>query len=303
MNLKHIYISIESTKKNLRFLVPCTLYLGRDETCEIYIPDSKVSRKHAEIRGTKEGVELKDLGSTNGTFLNNKKIKKTTLKNGALIRIGTTTISYYTEPPSFFEKNIVEDVKIPKIETREVMPETVVDTITGNIDGKSLVGLYRFLNKTKDTGIIKLQSKDTIKGFITVYKGNIAFAKYGNVYKEKALTRIQLLTEGRFLYTPGIIARYPLEITDDLESVLARIDTEIKDYSKLIKIFDKNKRFKLNKSMTEPLKKLSSPALDILQLVIINGELDYILDNSPLKDTETLKALSFLHVSSFIVAA
>lgn len=302
MSSQKIYFYVISTKKSLRFALPCTLYLGRDETCEIYVSDTKVSRKHAQIIGSKTGVELKDLSSTNGTFLNNKKIKKATLKEADTIRIGTSIIEFYSKIPSFFNETKEESKKTEEAKTSHA-PETVVDSITGNIDGKSLIGLYHFLHKTKDTGIIKLQSKDSMKGFITFYKGNIIFVKYGSVYTEKALARIQLLTEGSFLYTPGSITRYPLEITEDLESLLAKIDTEIKEYTKLSKVFDKIKRFKLNRNMTQPLQKLSNDALVILQLVIVNGTVDYILDNSPLRDTETLRALAFLYVSSFIVSA
>jgi hypothetical protein len=44
--------------------------LGRDSTCDVVIPDRQVSRYHARITPTQEGVILEDLGSKNGTHCN-----------------------------------------------------------------------------------------------------------------------------------------------------------------------------------------------------------------------------------------
>ena len=47
-----------------------TLMLGRDSTCEVIIQDRQVSRFHAKLTPTPEGVLLEDLGSKNGTIHN-----------------------------------------------------------------------------------------------------------------------------------------------------------------------------------------------------------------------------------------
>ena len=49
-------------------------FVGRDKTLKIFIDDNSVSRKHAEISLTKIGWQVCDLNSTNGTFINEKKL-------------------------------------------------------------------------------------------------------------------------------------------------------------------------------------------------------------------------------------
>jgi putative nucleotidyltransferase with HDIG domain len=50
------------------------LRVGRLSTLEVVIDDNSVSRRHAEIRATPSGWRVRDLGSTNGTFLNGTRL-------------------------------------------------------------------------------------------------------------------------------------------------------------------------------------------------------------------------------------
>jgi len=62
--------------------------VGRVEDNTLQIADGSVSSHHAEIilRGT--DIVVRDLGSTNGTFINNEKITETVLKSGQTLRFG-----------------------------------------------------------------------------------------------------------------------------------------------------------------------------------------------------------------------
>lgn len=50
--------------------------IGRKDDCDIRVPLAEVSRHHAELRVVKGSVRVKDLGSANGTYVNNKRIKE-----------------------------------------------------------------------------------------------------------------------------------------------------------------------------------------------------------------------------------
>ena len=73
------------------FLSKPTTYIGRTNDNDIVINDKNVSKKHAKIIFTKDLVEIHDLGSTNGIYINNIRIKdKCLLTPGDQVRLGQT---------------------------------------------------------------------------------------------------------------------------------------------------------------------------------------------------------------------
>ncbi len=63
--------------------------IGRDPESNIVIDDIEISRSHLAITKEGETFQIEDLNSTNGTFLNGKKLEKlTVIKNGDLISLG-----------------------------------------------------------------------------------------------------------------------------------------------------------------------------------------------------------------------
>jgi len=69
--------------------------VGRGVKADLSIDDKSVSLLHAEMAFQGEDVVIVDLNSTNGTFVNDKKIKTATLlREGDLIRIGTTIFKF-----------------------------------------------------------------------------------------------------------------------------------------------------------------------------------------------------------------
>jgi len=62
--------------------------VGRIEENTFQIADGSVSSRHAEIILKGEEILIKDIGSTNGTFINNEKITEQILKPGQTLRFG-----------------------------------------------------------------------------------------------------------------------------------------------------------------------------------------------------------------------
>ena len=70
--------------------------VGRDGTNHLRLHDTEVSRRHAEFRRKDDGYALVDIGSANGTFVNNQKIAEATLQPGDHIGFGQTVLVYST---------------------------------------------------------------------------------------------------------------------------------------------------------------------------------------------------------------
>lgn len=72
--------------------------LGRDESADVVVDDPGVSRRHSEIRVTTDGPHLvtsiRDLNSTNGTFVNGERITSQRLEDGDRVTIGRTSATF-----------------------------------------------------------------------------------------------------------------------------------------------------------------------------------------------------------------
>jgi signal transduction histidine kinase/pSer/pThr/pTyr-binding forkhead associated (FHA) protein len=88
-----------------------SLTLGRDGTNRIQLNDSEISRRHAEVRRTPEGLVLADLGSSNGTFVNTEKIDQRLLANGDRVQIGRTLL-LFTAADDRSSVHLAHDVNI-----------------------------------------------------------------------------------------------------------------------------------------------------------------------------------------------
>lgn len=91
-------------------LAPMNVKIGRQAQSHIQLKDPKVSREHAVLQyyGKKRAFLLKDLGSTNGTFYNNRRVTSTFIAPGAEIRLGESVLKVMAlgekNPPEPAEK-------------------------------------------------------------------------------------------------------------------------------------------------------------------------------------------------------
>jgi two-component system cell cycle response regulator len=73
-----------------------SVLIGRSNKSDIQIDQESVSRNHAKIMNTGKSVILRDLGSTNGTYVNDELIDEYVLRDGDLIKIGRTIFKFLT---------------------------------------------------------------------------------------------------------------------------------------------------------------------------------------------------------------
>ncbi|MBN1975967.1 MAG: FHA domain-containing protein [Anaerolineae bacterium] len=80
-----------------RFSVSASgITLGRSHKCDIFIPDQRASRRHAEVRWDGEFCTLHDLDSANGTLLNGRRIAvPQPLRDGDEIAVASATFTFH----------------------------------------------------------------------------------------------------------------------------------------------------------------------------------------------------------------
>ncbi len=87
-------------------LGPAVLTMGRAATNALVVNDAKASSHHAEISPAGPGYTIADMGSTNGTFVNEERLERNAprvLNPGDRVRIGDTVFTY--EAPGGFAQD------------------------------------------------------------------------------------------------------------------------------------------------------------------------------------------------------
>ncbi len=87
MELSLVMVKPDGTSKEVK-IDRGSAIIGREEGCRLRIPLSSVSRKHCEVKIEDDEVVVQDLGSSNGTFVNGKRVKQSELAPGDLLCVG-----------------------------------------------------------------------------------------------------------------------------------------------------------------------------------------------------------------------
>ncbi len=91
------------------------IYFGSAPTCDLVLSDKTVSRKHVSAQREGDDVIVRDMGSTNGTFIGGSRFKEITIGYGAEIKLGRTVLKFLPQ----------EDAVEPKVSERDNLGQLV----------------------------------------------------------------------------------------------------------------------------------------------------------------------------------
>ena len=86
---RYLLRGVSGTTFGKTFAVTDNAIIGRQPDCDIPVPAEEISRHHVRLKVTPEGVHVEDMGSANGTYINNKRIQSALLKPGEELRLDT----------------------------------------------------------------------------------------------------------------------------------------------------------------------------------------------------------------------
>jgi diguanylate cyclase (GGDEF)-like protein len=78
-------------------LTESPLVIGRGDDCQVCVSDDAVSRQHLQVAPVPGGYHVADLGSTNGTFVNDQLVERRKLRDGDYLRVGSQVFRYLAE--------------------------------------------------------------------------------------------------------------------------------------------------------------------------------------------------------------
>ena len=182
----HVRVKTGRNKGRIFKIANEVLTIGRDDNQTIQVFDEGVSRQHSEIFRIGEMVFVRDLQSTNGTFVNDEKVTEESLKEGDELLIGTTIFRFEED-----EKEGGGGVEY--VEEKEERPlttvvEVKVDTATRakkpalgrEIESQNLSLTYEIgqkLHSGKDFGVILQEVLDRMGESIKADGGYVLLVK------------------------------------------------------------------------------------------------------------------------------
>ena len=93
---KIVTLEVEGAEKPIQVEVKKSIMVGRSDICDVYLDDVQMSRQHFVLYEEGNGFAIEDLQTTNGTYLNGKKmIGKETLNQNDVIQAGKMKIKIY----------------------------------------------------------------------------------------------------------------------------------------------------------------------------------------------------------------
>jgi len=138
--------------------------IGRQTDCQIRIPSGNISRHHCEVMLSDGKLSVRDLGSSNGTYVNRRRVSQADLQAGDLLAIGDMVFVAKIDgrPAHVDSEDVLEDGQVkpasaaatkaaPKKASKPAARKSVLEDSEG-----SSVGDFDFLDEDED---IKKQPK------------------------------------------------------------------------------------------------------------------------------------------------
>jgi pSer/pThr/pTyr-binding forkhead associated (FHA) protein len=260
--------------------------VGRSGELDMVLVEDMVSRRHAKITVTNGQIFIQDLGSTNGSFVNGERIKRSKLSEGDRVLIGTSIIKVVaTEGAATMReaKAALEDVAAGKRTSQ-------VRTMTGNIAEVPLPDLLQLFAASKKSGTLVVRT-DTDIGKLHLDKGRLHYAAVNDNYDvapEKSFYRILTWEEGTFDMEGVEEREYPGEIEMSTEGLLMEAMRQLDEVKRLgPEVPPHSAQLEMCSPLIPPLRDLTPDELDILQISHNYSRVETVLNKSLAGDVRT----------------
>jgi len=261
------------------------IIVGRSSDLDMVLVEDMVSRRHARI-ACADQIVIEDLGSTNGTFVNGERIKKTSLKEGDRVLIGTNIL-----------KVVVADASAPLPRKRSEQPPSgrqQTRSMSGAIDEIPLPDLLQLLGSSKKTGLLVIHGEHDV-GKISLQKGTIVHASINDlehIAPLKSAYRILGWTHGTFDFEPPEEVA-PKNLVDvSVQEILMEGLRQLDELNAIKhKLPARDAELSVERPIKPALRELTPAELDVLQLVWNERTIGAVMDKCAGSDLDAARAL------------
>ena len=173
--------------------------LGRSRSCDLTLKTPDASRRHAEIAAVTAGYLIRDLGSTNGTFVNGERIEEHELQTGDRIEIGGDLITFCWVD-SALDTSEVSDVGEAK--TMLMERPALTECIQGDLAEIPPFAVLQILEMGRKTGVLQVDA-DSGTGSLWLVDGAPVHAETKSQRGFDAAIDIVNAASGRFSFEPS----------------------------------------------------------------------------------------------------
>lgn len=163
--------------------------VGRKPGCDIFLDNLAVSGEHANIFTIGDDSFIQDMNSTNGTFINNKRVTKHHLRNGDTITIGKHALVYLNEQARAETAPEGEDYAKTVVITPPANPSVAPAARPAGIERQAALYVLNGVNSGKRIELTKavtnLGKTGRHAGTITQKDGSYVLAGVGDTEKPK----------------------------------------------------------------------------------------------------------------------
>jgi pSer/pThr/pTyr-binding forkhead associated (FHA) protein len=176
--------------------------LGRGTDCGLQIPSREASRNHAEVRFEDGRYVVRDLGSTNGTFVNGERVEGTrALSPGDRIEIGGFAVTFCEVEPGLD----LDTTQVASARPAAAAKPAGGEGLHGDLAEIPAFALLQMLEAGRKTGVLAVVS-DAAEGCIWLEEGMPVHAEAGRQLGFDAAAAIARATSGRFAFEVGSAA-------------------------------------------------------------------------------------------------
>jgi pSer/pThr/pTyr-binding forkhead associated (FHA) protein len=175
--------------------------LGRSPACSMQLPTASASRRHASVAWQGGRVVLRDLGSTNGTFLNGEPVEgEVPLESGDRISIGGVEIRYCcveagtAVADAHDARTVVSHWPTPGSAASE--------TLRGDLAKVPLFAVLQMLEMGSQSGCLSVETEDG-EGWMWLEGGRLVHAENAKTGGIEAALALAQARAGRFDFAPG----------------------------------------------------------------------------------------------------